>query len=229
MHERVGLPYPRAPFYFALVLLTAILGFYPTYFSRLGQTDAVHHFHGVMASLWMLMLIGQSALVRTRRIALHRVIGRSSLLVVPLFLVSGVLVVHTMLASTEPFNRTYGARLAFIDLTTMIYFAAAYALAIAYRRQVQLHARLMASTAILVLPPALARALLFFGPGIHGFDAAFHGAYLICDLVVMALLVDDARRVKIRAPYAVLLVFTVFQQVGFLVLPQLSWWEPLLR
>ena len=229
MQERVGLPYPRAPFYFALVLLTAIVGFYPTYFSRLGQTDAVHHFHGVMASLWMVMLIGQSALVRARRIALHRAVGRWSLAVVPLFLVSGVLVVHTMLTSAEPFNRTYGARLAFIDLTTMTYFAAAYALAIVYRRQAQVHARLMASTAILVLPPVLARALLFFGPGVHGFDAAFHGAYVICELVVVALIVNDARRGKIHAPYPVLLVFTVLQQVGFLVLPQVSWWEPLLR
>lgn len=110
---------------------------------------------------------------------------------VPLSLVSGLLLVHIMLAWAEPFGRSYAARLAFINLTAMTYFAAAYALATAYRRQVQLHARLMGSTAILVLPPALASALLPFGPG---FDPAFHKAYVICELVVVALIADDSRR-----------------------------------
>jgi hypothetical protein len=49
--------------------------------------------------------------------------------------------------------------LCFIDLTTIAYFAWTYGMALHHRKSIQLHARYMASTAPLLLPPALARLL----------------------------------------------------------------------
>ena len=147
--------YRQSAFYFLAVLLIAVAGFYPSYFSVLAKTDLVHHFHGITATAWMLLLIAQAWFIRSRRLQVHRLVGKISLLLVPLFLFSGILVIKSMLNSQSGFSLTFGKRLAWIDIITISNFALFYCLAIYYRKNVQLHARFMASTAILVLPPAL--------------------------------------------------------------------------
>lgn len=135
--------YARAPQYLAGLLALAVLGFYRSYFARLLSTDAVHHLHGLAATAWLVMLCAQAWLYRTRRLALHRQLGRWSLLLVPLFLVSGVLVLRRMLASQDGFSQAYGLRLSFVDASSVAYFAVAFGLALHFRRRLQLHARFM--------------------------------------------------------------------------------------
>ncbi len=217
MEERAMSLYPRAPIYFSLVFLVAIIGFYPSFFSKLTETDATHHFHGFMATAWMLMLIAQGWLMRLRKISAHRALGRLSIFVAPLFIASGFLVIHAMLSSTNGFSQTFGARLAFVDITTIIYFGIAYSLAIYYRKNIQLHARYMTSTAILVLPPALGRALAGIAPGINSFKAAFNWGFAISALIVIALILHDVRLGRMRPPYLALLQ----------VIPGIGWWNVL--
>ncbi len=216
--------YGQAYVYFALAFLAAFIGFFPTYFSKLRESDAVHHLHGITASVWMIGLVTQSWLMSHGHIALHRRLGKASLLLVPLFVVSGLMVVHVMLSSNSPFAKAFGARLAFTDLTTILCFAGAYVLAIYHRRSIQLHARYMASTAVLVLPPALARILGNYVPGIDSFEAAFHGGFFLAEGIVALLLVADFREGRVYAPYAWLAFFLIFQQLSFLVSPIPSWW-----
>ena len=122
MQERTVSLYPRAPIYFLLVFLVAIIGFYPSFFSKLRETDAIRHFHGLMATAWMLMLIAQGWLMRQRKFSSHRAFGKLSFFLAPLFIASGFLMIHSMLASTNGFSRTFGARLAFVDIATIPYW-----------------------------------------------------------------------------------------------------------
>ena len=217
--------YPRAERYFALALLAAFIGFFPSYFSRLGEASSAHHWHGLTAAAWLLCLVLQAWLIRTRRIVLHRLLGRCTLLLVPVFIVSGLRVVHLMVSSPGGFSQTFGPRLAFLDFTTLGYFLAAYLLALWHRREVQLHARFMASTAVLVLPPALARALLFFVPGFGSFPLAVHGGYVLSELVTLLLLRDDQRRGGVRRPYVMLMALLLVQHAGFVLMPYVPAWR----
>ncbi len=122
--------YKQAVYFFCAVLLIAVIGFYPSYFGNLANVDLVHHFHGIMATLWMLMLIGQSWLMRTGKIQVHRMVGRTSLLLVPLFLLSGVFMMRAMLTSPAGFSQVFGSRLVWIDTITLITFVLAYGAAI---------------------------------------------------------------------------------------------------
>lgn len=216
--------YRQAYVYLALAFLATFVGFFPSYFSRLRESDAVHHFHGVMASVWMIGLITQSWLMSHGHRALHRALGKASLLIVPLFVVSGMMVVHVILSGDNPFARAFGARLAFLDVTTLLYFVTAYGLALRHRRSVQLHARYMVSTVLLVLPPALARVLGNYVPGVESFEVAFHGGYFITEGIVALLLVNEWRMGRVYAPYRWLAGFLVFQQLSFLVSPVPTWW-----
>lgn len=71
-------------------------GFYPSYFGRLTEMGAAHHFHGITATLWMLILVVQPLLYRYDSIELHRWIGRSTIFLVPLIIIGGLMMVHLM-------------------------------------------------------------------------------------------------------------------------------------
>lgn len=229
MHVRAAPLYPRATLWFLLVLAIAAFGFWPSYFARLRENDLVHHFHAIIAGAWLVLLVTQAWLMRTRRMALHRALGRTSLALAPLFVVSGLAIVHAMLASANPFSAAFGPRLAFVDLTTVAAFAACYGLALRHRRTMPLHARWMACTALLVFPPALARALPPLVPAIHSFEAAFHASYVLTELAVLALIVHDARTDRVRPPYIALLALLLLQQAAFVLLPGMPAWNAFCR
>lgn len=224
MHARAEPLYFRSPWYFTLLLLVAVVGFFPSYFARLGEAKALHHFHAIAATAWLLLLITQGYLMRTRRVALHRALGRTSLVIVPLFLVSGLFIVHDMLTRDSNFARTFGPRLSFVDLSTLAWFAFAYVMALRYRKTMALHARFMVSTALPLLPPALSRLL---GPMVHSFDLAFHLSYLAAELVTIALLLHDRQSGKMRAPFLLLFALLVLQQASYHYAMDFGPWQAL--
>lgn len=217
----------NTPFYVGLVLLTAVVGFYPTYFSRLAEAGLLRHLHGALAMAWLLLLVTQGLLARSGRFALHRTLGWASMVLVPLFLASGFALLCDSLAGGNPFQKAFAPRLTFVDLIALGYFAFCYAMAIRHRRHRPLHARYMASTAVLVLPPALARALGFFMPGIHSFEAAFHAAMAISALVVVVLIVRDGLEGRVRLPYPLLLAILLVQDLGFVLVADWAPWQAL--
>lgn len=225
MHARTRTLYPRAVFWFLLLLGTALVGFWGTYFTRLAETNGIRHAHAATAFAWVLLLVTQAWLMRQRNFALHRALGRTSLLLAPLFVVTGLFLVQDMLAHPSPFAQAFGVRLAFIDLTSLAWFAIAYGLALHHRRETPLHARYMASTALLVLPPALVRALGMNIPAITSFEMAFHLGYFVTEFLLLALIAHDWRSEgRIRAPYLWLMVLTVLQQIAFVMLPDVPAW-----
>ena len=210
---------------FLLVLAVALVGFSGTYFMRLAENNLVRHLHAATAFAWLLLLVVQAWLVRRRDIPLHRRVGRLSLAVAPAFVVTGLFLVQDMLARPGPFIAPYAQRLAFIDLLTVAWFALAYGLALKHRRRTPLHGRYMASTALLVLPPALVRALAMLVPGVSSFDMAFHLGTGLAAAVVVALLARDARREgRVYLPYAGLLAILLAQHAAFLLLPGIPAW-----
>ncbi|HEU4777384.1 MAG TPA: hypothetical protein VFS95_11195 [Telluria sp.] len=220
--------YSDAPLYFLLLLLVALAGFYPSYYSKLGSGQFAHQFHGAMATLWMLLLITQGVLMRQRKVALHRAVGKSSVLLAALFVVSGLMIVQAMLTGESGFSRRFGPRLAFVDLSSVAFFFFAYLMALYHRRDVQLHARYMSCTALPLLPPALSRALAHYVlPDGATFGQAFHISFIVAELIALALVAADARGGKIRAPYVILLALLLVQQASYEVSAGIGPWQAL--
>ena len=103
-------------------------------------------------------------------------------------------------------------------------------MALRHRKNLQLHARYMASTATLLLPPALARLLSGMNlPFVNSFMSALHTSYFATELVVIALLFSDWRNGGIRRPYVILFAFTVLQHLSILVVPKMAWLKEFFR
>jgi hypothetical protein len=228
MRSRPAL-YPRAAWYFAAAMAIAIAGFFPSFFQRLDQVDAAHRMHGFSALAWMGLLTLQAGLIRGGHRLWHRRLGRGSWLIVLPFVIGGVLMLRSMLSGTGEFSRAFGPMLAFLDVTTLTYFTAAYVLAIVYRRQVHLHGRLMASTAVLVLPPAIARLLPQLSPAVDSFMLSLHLSLLCAELVVVALIVHDLRRWRLHPPHPVLLAFLLLQHASMQWVAGTAAWLALCR
>jgi hypothetical protein len=208
-------PFSRTPYFLGLLLLAGLAGFYPSYLARLSETDLAHHAHGITAFLWMSLLVLQATLIRWWRRPVHRALGRVAFVLVPLFVAAGLWMAWVMTHADNPFARAFGPRLAAVDLSALVGFVGAFSLAIRHRREVQWHARYMAATGLMILPPALARLVANVVPGVSSFPMAFHLGYGLTELIVLALIVQALRRHQPARPFVLLMALLVQQQLGF--------------
>ncbi len=220
--------YKNAYLYFILAALVTVFAFMPSYFQRLEQTDAQHHLHGMAALLWLVMMICQPLLYRNGMIRWHRRIGRLSFILVPVFILSGLSMVQAMLLAAAKYPPLIPYQLAFIDFFTLIMFLWFYGLAIVNRRNVQLHARYMVCTVLGILIPSITRFLFYF-PFIDNFDKSLNASYMIVEVILLMLLLDDKRSGKIRFPYVIALILFGIQHLLMNFAKDWEWWRQLME
>jgi hypothetical protein len=192
-----------------------------------GSSVSLVQLHGAGMTLWCLMLVLQAYLIRSNRRRLHRLIGRSSLVLVPIIVTLQVLVVHHAARTGAPFLDSQGALTdfgaVFVALVLGIapLFAGLYVLAIYWRRHPAIHGRLMVATTIPIVPPATDRIvntyfpeLLNYLPAVHKSDAL--ATFIMVDILLMALSVWDWRSRPRRVVFpSVLLVMLAYQIFAF--------------
>jgi len=175
----------------------------------------------------MLLLIIQPWLYRTGNMKWHRVLGRSSFVLVPLIFVSGLNMIHLMLTNLENYPPVIPYQLAFIDFTVLPLFVLFYSLAIIHRKKVQLHSRYMVCTIIGPLIPAVTR-MLFIIPAIDSFDKSLNISYVIMEIVLLILLYDDKCSGKIRLPYLLALIVFLTDHLLMNFASQWAWWRSIM-
>lgn len=224
------MPFSYAHYVLLLFIPLVVIAFWPFYFSQLAASPVAIHVHGVTASAWILLLVFQSWAIHNRRIGLHRAAGRASFVLFPLFLVGGFLVLHSMAigtaVATNPFVVAFGPGLGALDLLAVSAFAGLYLGALRHRREVQLHARFMLATPLLLLSPVFARLINSHVPGLiitgpeqmHLFPYSVQLANLVAVVVALALYASAPRygRPFLWVVAVVLAQSTAFQWLGAL-------------
>jgi hypothetical protein len=164
----------------ALVMAGLVLaGFAPSYFLRgivaptapvLPMTPLVH-VHGVLFTAWILLFVLQTQLVARGRTDLHRALGPVAFAMLPAMIVIAVLsgLYGALRAAGPPFipPMTFLA----VPLFGVLAFAVPIGAALAYRRQPQVHKRLMFIAMTSMMSPATGR--LFTEPPLAGPIAIF--------------------------------------------------------
>jgi hypothetical protein len=180
MGARNVTPQPPRPVRPVLLVVVAAAGFtlvaaafWPQYLARpFAQVDCYTHAHAVAGGLWCLLLLAQVAAVRARRLALHRALGRGSLVLAPLFVLCSVLLAHQRFAALEPALLAQQAKDLYLPLVAAALFAVAWLLGFLCRRDRAAHRAFMLATALPLIDPVLGRVLFFYGPPMA--DDAIH-------------------------------------------------------
>ncbi len=201
--------------FFTSVFLIIILGFYQTYlvfFPKFSGFRIEQHFHGIMMLVWMTFLITQPLLIKARLFHIHRFIGKLSLIVAPLMILS-IFMVSKMVYQMSIPTVSYEESLARIVLgvTNMFAFALLYYLAIFNSRNMAIHMRYMIGTALLMLGPGLGR-LLGVRFKLQG-DLPVDITYSLVIVIALIFLVFDIRKKNNYLPNLVVLITLVFLEV----------------
>ena len=229
------MPYRHA-FWFVLALFPlAGLAFWQNYLAQIAAAPLQMHAHGITAALWLALLAAQSWTIHHGGRSLHRALGTTSLALFPLFLAGGSLIFLGMAERfaepPSPFYTLYAARLAWIDIVSVAAFAWLYFEALRRRRQVQLHARYLLATALLLLPPILGRLAPVLPPlAIEGpqdfwkLGIGFQLGNAVTAAIGIALGATSGRHGR---PFYLAAMATLLGGLLYQTLGGMAWWEGL--
>ena len=181
-----SLPFDNSGLYFLGLFALALVGFWPSSFAKFfdgtGDFSSYFHFHAFFAILWIFMLIVQPILIRLKKFALHKKIGKLSYILVPLVFISIILLAHSTLRGPK---ENLGLEL-WVPFKDLLIFAVGYGIAIKYRKTMAIHARGMIVAGIVLIEPAFVRLVLFVFFPDSGFDPT---GYLVSISLVYLVLI----------------------------------------
>ena len=149
-----------ADYYFIGFIALVLIGFWPTYFSKFfdGSADFTHyfHFHAITATLWVLFLILQPMLIRSKKYRMHKLVGKLSYGLVPILFISVILLAHHR---TDPDAEDLALRV-WIPFKDLFIFTFGYGVAIIYRKTLRIHARGMIVAWMALIEPTMVRLVV---------------------------------------------------------------------
>ncbi|HMB61804.1 MAG TPA: hypothetical protein VKN36_01940 [Eudoraea sp.] len=214
--------YSNAYLYLALGFIATLIGFFPTYFNKLGETDSLHHFHGITGTLWMIILIAQPMFYRFGKMKYHRMIGWASIALAPIVFFGAIRMIQFMMQSREPSELLY--QFAFLDVFTILPFALFVILGVVYRKDIQYHSRFMICT---IFGPLSAGIVRIFYMVLNNWNSAITGTYVLFELILLVLIFDDKKKGRIKSPYVIAFTIFLIQHVLIYYVGDWGWWREL--
>jgi len=186
--------------------LTVFAGFASTYYLRFfadgpkatltgGPFTSLVHVHGALFTAWVLFFIVQTALVASRRVAVHRRLGVAGAVLAVAMVVAGTLIAIATAAQGSAPTGVDPLAFLVIPIFDMVLFATFVTAALARRRDKEAHKRLMLLAYVSIVTAAVARlpGVLPLGP------PAFFGLSLL--FVVAAGIYDFFSRQQVHKVY----------------------------
>lgn len=209
----------------ALALLAlALVAFWPQYLAQpLATIDVYTHVHAALGTIWLALLIVQPLAIRAGARPLHRRLGRASFLLAPAFVISGLLLAHYRFANMASATFAQEGFSLYLPMMVGTMFAAAYALALAWRHQAAVHARFMACTALLLIDPVLSRILGFYAPPLPGwtYQAATFALTVALMVALLRTLPPDRPG---RSAFSKFVIASAAAMLAWFVVPHTEAW-----
>ena len=158
----VGARYDRQ-FYTGMAIAAAVVvfvGFAPTYFLRASPTPLPTYLqvHGFFFTTWIALFIAQTSLVAARRTPVHRRLGWATAGLAAVMVVVGTAAgIWSMRRQVDAGFAEQAQAFLTTPLFSMVAFAVLVGAAIRFRRDPQMHKRLMLLATISILDAAVAR------------------------------------------------------------------------
>ena len=214
--------YEKSGYYFIGLVAIMFLGFWPTYFSKYFDGTAnfnlYFHFHFMMASLWIGLLIVQPLLIKKKKLAIHKQLGKLSFIILPLFIISVISLKHHQIGGV--IKEGLGASL-WLQLKDIIIISVMYAIAIVNKHTIQIHARAMIATGIVFIEPTLGRFIILTVLTEPNFILGLGITVAIIYTLIISLIIIERKQTSGRWVFPLLLLlfmvfhYLIFNQVSF--------------
>ena len=188
----------NAVVWFAAFFAFALWAFWPSYYSRLSeQSDFRFHSHGIVMTLWCVMLITEAYLMRTKQRTLHRKVGYASYVLAPLVVIATINLIHFRMKGGGTLPEIGLFQIALM-VNAAVAFAVIYALAMLYRREPLVHARYMVCTVFPLFTPVTDRLISAHWPSLTSLVPTINNVPLVqiigfalADVLLLALIAWD--------------------------------------
>ena len=203
--------YQNTGYVFLLLIPMAILGFYKSYIIRSPEIDVIIdgyiHFHAIVSSVWIGLLISQPLLIRYKKYRLHRLFGKFSYIIFPLLILTFLpLILRNFDGIASVINPVF-------DVGLLLIF---YPLAIKNKKNISHHMRYMIAITLIFIGPTLARILAHW-TDINGFWVTMI-TWGSINLILIGLIIWDKINHREYKPYLIALSgFLVYLIVLFVL------------
>gem|GEM_PF-518550 len=220
--------YKNVSLLFIVILGFVVMGFFKTYFGlfpSFHNVTLIQHIHGLLFTVWFVLLIVQPLLIRYGKYRAHRIIGRFTYVLVPCIIISIHFIAreaylnavaahlprHTILANT------------YFQVYQIFDFAVLYLLAILNTHRTPYHMRYVIATSLAIAGAGLRR---FFAHdlGMDGSDALLYG-FIVPDLFLLGLILYDKIKGQNSRAYVIALIILTVSHYSFYFLPESALWQ----
>jgi hypothetical protein len=211
-------------------IVATLIGFMPTFFMHLNQVDLPHLLHGWTMIAWLLLILTQATLIRSRHYKWHRRLGWSSIALFAVMFASSCQMIILMLSSKSRLPFDLAKFFAYTDLVDLPLLIILYGGAIVWRKDRHLHARLVSATVLTSIVPALARMFnIMIWRSLDGLFHAMHPTYLLILGILAAAIYVDWRNKRLSWPLPFVFAWFVFDYATLWPVSHMQWYDALAR
>jgi hypothetical protein len=150
---------------------------------------------------WIALVLTQAMLIRSRQFRWHRILGWSSLALFVAMVVTSCQMIALMLSGKTHLPFEAAKFFGYSDILDMPLMLVLFGSAIAFRKDRQLHARLVSATVLVSIVPALARMFnIMIWRSMEGLFHAMHPTYLLILGVLAVAIYVDRQSGRLRWP-----------------------------
>lgn len=206
------------------MLIVAVFAFWKSYFKVFFTSEGFVHFHFFVAIVWFALLLIQPLLIQTRRVMLHRTIGKVSVLIASLVVLSILLLAHHRISTSPEEYYQFRTYLLYLQLSLAFVFGFTFGLGLYFKKNRLVHARLMMATLLSFLDPIIARILMGYTPWLEAYTQWISYGVIMLTLIFLSANDLQDQRTKWVFP-SLAFLYTILWIPLLTGLTELSFWQ----
>lgn len=224
--------YNQSYLLFTGFFILALIAFWPSYYSTLTVVDEPrNHTHGIGMTLWCLLLISQSLLIKFKKYHWHKWAGWGSIALVVYMFFSTINLLHHLLGGATNISNNGRFFVALVTIS-LLAFLVTYGLAIINRKKPLIHGRYMLATIFPMVTPVSDRIigrhfpeLAQYAPTIDGRPILPGLGFFMVDIILIFFIIWDYKSHKTKFVFLTILAINMVYQYCALNLYKFSFWE----
>jgi hypothetical protein len=178
---------------------------------------------------WLLLVLVQPLLIRSRQFKWHRILGWSSMALFAAMYVTSWRMIALMLSGKTHLPFELAKFFGYTDLVDMPLLLILYGGAILLRKDRYLHSRLISSTVLVTIIPALGRMFNLIWSGMSGLIFSMNPTYIFVLAILAIAIYADWKNGRLRWPLPFVFAWFVFDYATLWPVWHAQWFDALAR